>query len=240
MEHEQPIYWLGDTGIGFNLANILPMAATFIIVLLIAILCTRNLKLKPTGKQNFIEWIMDFVKNIIKSNMDWTTGGRFHVLGITLLLYVFVANMLGLFVSVTIDGTQWWKSPTADPLITLTLAVMVVGLTHLYGVKQHGMGKYLKNTYATPYVFLLPFKLVEEFSNTLTLGLRLYGNIYAGEVLLTLIATQLSHMNTGVYILSYIPSVVWQGFSVFIGSIQAFIFTMLTMVYMAHKVNDEH
>ena len=107
-------------------------------------------------------------------------------------------------------------------------------------MKQRGLGGYLKGTYATPYAFLLPFKLVEEFSNTLTLGLRLYGNIYAGEVLLTLIATQLSHMNTGVYILSFIPSVVWQGFSVFIGSIQAFIFTMLTMVYMAHKVNDDH
>ena len=84
MEHEQPIIYIG--GLGFNLANILPMAATFLIVLLLAIICTRNLKIKPTGKQNFIEWIMDFVKNIIKSNMDWKTGGRFHVLGITLLM----------------------------------------------------------------------------------------------------------------------------------------------------------
>ena len=56
--------------------------------------------MKPTGMQNFIEWIMDFVKGIIKSNMDWKTGGRFHVFGMTLIMYVFVSNMLGLPFSV--------------------------------------------------------------------------------------------------------------------------------------------
>ena len=69
---------------------------TCLIVFLIAVASTRRLQMKPTGMQNFMEWVMDFVKGIIKSNMDWKTGGRFHVLGITLIMFVFVANMIGL------------------------------------------------------------------------------------------------------------------------------------------------
>jgi F-type H+-transporting ATPase subunit a len=225
-------------GLTFNLANILMITVTSVIVFIIAILATRNLSMKPTGMQNFLEWVMDFVKNIIKSNMDWKTGGRFHVLGLTLIMYIFVANMLGLPFSVVIDGELWWKSPTADPVVTLTLATMVVALSHYYGIKLHGFGHYVKGFF-TPMWFLFPLKIIEEFANTLTLGLRLYGNIFAGEILLGLLAGGLA-TGVGGTIAAIIPTIAWQGFSIFVGAIQAFIFTMLTMVYMAHKVSHDH
>jgi F-type H+-transporting ATPase subunit a len=225
-------------GLTFNLANILMITVTSVIVFIIAVLATRNLSMKPTGMQNFLEWVMDFVKNIIKSNMDWKTGGRFHVLGLTLIMYIFVANMLGLPFSVVIDGELWWKSPTADPVVTLTLATMVVALSHYYGIKLHGFGHYAKG-FVTPMWILFPLKIIEEFANTLTLGLRLYGNIFAGEILLSLLAGGLA-TGVGGTIAAIIPTIAWQGFSIFVGAIQAFIFTMLTMVYMAHKVSHDH
>jgi F-type H+-transporting ATPase subunit a len=209
-----------------------------LIVFIIAVLSTRKLAMKPTGIQNFFEWIMDFVKNMVNSTMDWKTGGRFHVLGITLIMYIFISNMLGLPFSVVIDGNLWWKSPTADPTVTLTLAVMVVGLSHYYGVKLKGVGEYGKEFFR-PMWFMFPLKLIEEFANTLTLGLRLYGNIYAGEILLTLLAGSLA-TGVGGHLAAALPMLVWQGFSVFVGAIQAFIFTMLTMVYLAHKVSQDH
>ena len=67
--------------------------------------------------------------------MDWKEGGHFHVLGITLIMYIFVSNMLGFPFSISIMEKLWWKSPTADPAVTLTLAVMVMGLSHYYGIK---------------------------------------------------------------------------------------------------------
>lgn len=79
----------------FNLASIMMLVITAIIVFLIAIICTRNLKKRPSGKQNFIEWIFDFVRSIIESNMAWKKGGQFHFLAVTLILFIFVANMLG-------------------------------------------------------------------------------------------------------------------------------------------------
>lgn len=87
--------------------------------------------------------------------------------------------------------------------------------------------------------FLFPLKVIEEFANTLTLGLRLFGNIYAGEILLGLLAKLGGATFLGA-LGALVPMLAWMGFSVFVGSIQAFIFVMLTMVYMAHKVSHDH
>jgi F-type H+-transporting ATPase subunit a len=236
MAHGAPLVEI--FGLTFNKANMLMITVASAIVFIIAVLSTRNLAMKPTGIQNFMEWVMDFVKGIINSAMDWKDGGRFHVLGITLMMYIFVSNMLGLPFSVTYDGVLWWKSPTADPVITLTLAVMVVGLSHYYGVKLKGTAEYGKEFFK-PFWFMFPIKIIEEFANTLTLGLRLYGNIYAGEILLSLLAASLA-TGVGGHLAAIIPMLAWQGFSVFVGGIQAFIFTMLTMVYLSHKVSHDH
>ena len=236
MHHEAPI--VEFLGLNFNLANILMISVASLIVFIIAVLSTRTLAMKPTGMQNFMEWVMDFVKGVINSTMDWKTGGRFHILGLTLILYIFVSNMLGLPFSVVIDGKLWWKSPTADPVITLTLAVMVVSLTHFYAIKMNGAKEYGRSFFR-PMGFLFPLKIIEEFANTLTLGLRLYGNIFAGEILLGLLAGSLA-TGVGGTIAAIIPMLAWQGFSIFVGAIQAYIFTMLTMVYMAHKVSHDH
>ncbi|PCK19709.1 F0F1 ATP synthase subunit A [Bacillus pumilus] len=233
-------------GLTFNMSNVLMITVASIIVFLIAVLTTRTLAIRPTKAQNFMEWVVDFVRNIIGSSMDMKTGAPFIALGVTLLMYIFVSNMLGLPFAITIGDELWWKSPTADPGITLTLAITVVSLSHYYGIKHRGMKNYVKG-FLAPIPFLLPLKIIEEFANTLTLGLRLYGNIFAGEILLGLIAglaTNFYAQNIGLGIVgtigAIVPMLAWQGFSLFIGAIQAFIFTMLTMVYISHKVSDEH
>jgi F-type H+-transporting ATPase subunit a len=236
LHHENPTAEF--LGLTFNLANVLMITVASAIVFLLAVVSTRRMAMKPTGIQNFMEWIMDFVKNIIKSNMDWKTGGRFHILGITLIMYIFVSNMLGLPFSVVIDHELWWKSPTADPTIALTMAVLVVGLSHYYGVRMKGFGEYGKDFFK-PMWFLFPLKVIEEFANTLTLGLRLYGNIYAGEILLTLLAGSLA-TSVGGTLAAVLPMLAWQGFSIFVGAIQSFIFVMLSMVYISHKVSADH
>jgi F-type H+-transporting ATPase subunit a len=225
-------------GLNFNLSNVLMITVASLIVFLIAVAATRTLAMKPTGMQNFFEWVVDFVRNIIGSTMDWQTGGRFLILGITLLMYIFVSNMLGLPFAIIFGHDLWWKSPTADPAITLTLAILVVALSHYYGVKMKGFSGYGKEFFK-PMSFMFPLKIIEEFANTLTLGLRLYGNIYAGEILLGLLAGLGA---SGIFgaLGAAIPMLVWQGFSIFVGAIQAFIFTMLTMVYISHKVSNDH
>jgi F-type H+-transporting ATPase subunit a len=239
VEHGKLVEFLGLT---FDLSAVMMTTVAAVIVFIIAVVGTRSLALRPTGMQNFLEWIMDFVKGMISSTMDWQTGGRFLTLGVTLIMYIFVANMLGLPLMLTVaeggEHLAGWRSPTSDPAVTLTLAVMVVTLTHYYGIKMKGTKEYLKG-YIQPMKFLLPLKVIEEFANTLTLGLRLFGNIYAGEILLTLLA-QLGASGTFGALGAVLPMLAWMGFSIFVGAIQAYIFTMLTMVYMAHKISHDH
>lgn len=240
MNHGVPeIQLFGISWLTFNLSTVLMLLITAAIVFIIAVTATRNLKLKPTGMQNFFEWIMDFVRGIINSNMDWKTGGRFHILGITLIMFIAVGNLIGLPLGgVYINGDLWWKSPTADPVVTMTLASMVMVLATYYGIRMRGTKHYFK-TFIQPMPFMFPLKIIEEFANTLTLGLRLYGNIYAGEILLGLLAGLAGSGILG-FIGAIVPTMAWLGFSIFIGFIQAFIFTMLTMVYISHKVSTDH
>ena len=212
-----------------------------IIVFLVVFICTRNLQMKPKGKQNFIEWVIDFVRGIVADNLPGSQVNNFHLLGVTMFLFVFVANEIGLVTKiVTTDDITLWKSPTADPFVTLTLALMVISLTHFFGIKSLGFKNYLINSYLKPVGFLLPLKIIEEFTNVITLGLRLYGNIFAGEVLLGLIANMFIRLGWWSLPIVMPLEMIWIGFSLFIGAIQAYVFVTLTMVFMSHKIVAEH
>lgn len=242
MDHEFPIAYdvFGIPGFHANLSNILMLAVAAVIVLIIGMVSARSIKMKPTGMQNVFEWLIDFIKNIISNTMSWKTGERFFGLGITIFLFILVANLLGIpFMLFTEEThTVWWRSPTADPIITMTFAIMVLFICHYYGIKLRGGKEYVKDFFR-PIPFLFPFKVLEEFTNTITLGMRLFGNLYAKEILLTMLAAAGGASILGALGAS-VPMIAWQAFSLFIGGIQAFVFLMLTMVYLAHKVEEEH
>src|SRR5699024_4317520 len=240
MDHGDPIIenLFGIPWLSVNLSNVLMIIVTAAIVFVLSVLGARKLQMKPTGVQNVMEWILDFIKGIVNDTMDWKEGKTFLPLAITLFTFILVGNLLGVMTTGIFNNDTWWKSPTADPGVTLTLSSMVIILSHYYGVKMRGLKHYFKS-YVTPVWFLLPIKIIEEFANTLTLGLRLFGNLFAGEVLLGML---LSLVTTGGILGAIggaIPFLAWQGFSVFVGAIQAFIFTMLSMVYIGHKINKE-
>jgi F-type H+-transporting ATPase subunit a len=240
LDHTAPIVEniFGIPWLSFNLSNVMMIIIVSAIVFALVTWATRNLQMKPTGMQNAIEWLVDFIKGIIGNTMDWKTGKLFLPLGLTLILYIFVGNVSGVATMVVHDHDLWWKSPTADATVTLTLSGMVILLTHFYGIKLRGFKEYGKD-YFRPVPFLFPLKIIEEFTNTLTLGLRLFGNIFAGEILLTLLVG-LAMAGVGGFLISALPMLAWMAFKLFIGTIQAFIFVMLTMVYMSQKVNAEH
>ncbi|MBE3597021.1 MAG: F0F1 ATP synthase subunit A [Hydrogenibacillus sp.] len=232
MGHGAPVVvWMG---LRFNLSTMLMDVVAATIVFIIAWSGTRSLTSGvPRGMQNVLEWVIEFVRGIIGSAMNPRLGERYLFLATTLLLFIFVANMLGLPFAVIVSDELWWKSPTADPHVTLTLAIAVLLVAHYSGLRENGLGGYLRS-YTRPHFLFLPINIVEQFSNTLTHGMRLYGNIYAGEVLLGLLA-QAAKVGLWAMFLAAAPLMVWQGFSIFVGTIQSFVFVMLAMVYIAHK-----
>jgi F-type H+-transporting ATPase subunit a len=265
MEHITPIITIG--GIRFDLSAILMIVVTCLIVMIMALVSVRNLSVEKPGKmQNLFEWLIEFVQGIISSSMDFKKGRVFMNLGLTLLLFIFVGNLLGLPFSIVThhehpaqifghefvtqqmldeghaeaatrgkeyegEHVVWWKSPTADASVTMGLASIVVVLSHYLGLawnRRH----YLKH-YLEPYWPFLPLNLIKEVAKLLTLGLRLFGNIFAGEVMISVM------VGAGWFTLPGL--IVWQGFSIFVGVIQAFIFTTLAMVYISQAaIHEEH
>jgi F-type H+-transporting ATPase subunit a len=252
MEHLAPLIEIG--GIKFDLSAIMMVVLSSLVVFIIARLAVRNLSVENPGKlQNFMEWVVEFVQGIIGQTMDFKKGKGYLALGLTLILYIFVSNMLGLPFSIiteahgshipTVFGQElivsgehehlawsWWKSPTADAAMSMALALIVIVLSHIQGLR-HNTKHYLKHYTHNPNLIFLPIHLIEIVSKPLTLGLRLFGNIFAGEVMIGVIL--------GMGWIGIPAMLVWQGFSIFVGSIQAFVFTMLTMVYISQTIVHE-
>ena len=132
MEHEAPIVEnaFGIPWLDFNLSNVLMIVVTTAIVLILVILGARKLEMRPNGVQNFMEWIIEFVRGLISDSMEWKMAKVFLPLGLTLITYILTANLLGVVMMVSVGDTLWWKSPTSDPGLTLSLAVFVILLSH--------------------------------------------------------------------------------------------------------------
>lgn len=243
MEHGHPI--VNILGLEFNLSTVMMSTIAAVIAFLIARAGAKALTSStPSGMQNFMEWLIEFIRNTIASTMDMKQGEKYIGLGLTLVMFIFVSNFLGLPLAIVADTeigghhTLWWKSPTADPHVTLTLSATIIILTQIFGIREHGVGGFL-GSYLKPQAWMLPLNIIEQIANTLTLGLRLYGNIFAGEVLLALLA---GAVHAGVFgiVGAALPMIVWQAFSIFVGAIQSFVFLILTMVYISHRVSHDH
>lgn len=225
-------------GLNFNLANDISGVIACLLVLALVLYLSRKPALRPNKRQNIMEWLIDFVHGIVKQAMPGEEGRKFYGFAFVLFLFIFMSNQLGLFLEISVGDTSYVKSPTSDPVITMTLAAMVLLLAHFFSIKKFGFGTYLKN-FTRPVSVLTPINILEEFTNFLTLSLRLYGNIYAGEILLKLLVIFMHSFGIVSFIPGALLEMVWQAFSVFIGSIQAYVFVTLSMVYISRKLEQE-
>ena len=227
-------------GLNFDLTGIIGSTLMALAVFLICLWLARKVEMKPNKRQNVFEYLLDFTNGIVKDNVsDVNAQKHLSLYALVLFLFIWFMNQLGMFMEVKVDDWMFIKSPTADPVATMSFAMMTLLLSFTFGVQRFGVGGYLKN-YTQPVGFMLPINIIEEFTNFLTLSLRLYGNIYAGEVLLTLIGNDLAHAGGPFTLILAAPlAMIWQGFSVFIGSIQAYVFVTLSMVYIGKKVTTE-
>lgn len=250
--HAMPKIMLGS--IPIDLSAVLMLLISCTVVFVLVMLLVRNLSVEnPSRTQNFMEWVVEFVQSLITSTMDIKKGKPYLSLGITLILFIFVSNLLGLpFAVITethhevsifghvIEATRnmqpgdhvellWYKSPTADINVTAGLALVVFFLMNYLGIKNNT--KHYFKHYIEPFPIFLPLNIIENLSKPIALAIRLFANIFAGEVLITVI------LKLGLASIPFLA--IWQGFSIFVGALQAFIFTILTMVYIAQMTIHE-
>lgn len=225
--------------LSFSANVVLASLGTVLITFLLLYSLSRRLSLIPGRQQALLEMIVDFTNKIVSSAMNEEVGLPYRFFTFVLFVYIAVNNIIGLSMIIVYKGFSFWGSPTANAIVCLGLSAMVILLSHYKAVEKFGAKAYFKNAFLSPMPGMFPIKLIEEFTNTLTLGLRLYGNIYAGEILLSLIAMFATSSGLTSGILAIPLAMIWMGFSTFIGFIQAFVFATLSNVYISHKLEVE-
>ena len=223
-------------GIEFDLTILAMSLLTVIISFGIIFWATRKMTLKPKGKQNFIEYVYEFVQNTIKPNLGEYTP-KYSLLMFTFFFFILIANNLGLLVKLESEDYNFWTSPTSTFMVDFTLSLIVPIVVHVEGVRKKGAKAYLKD-YLSPFPMMLPMNILEQFTSVLSLALSLFGNIYAGEVVTALI------VGFGTKSLIFAPfafglNLAWVAFSAFIGCIQAYVFTILSSKYISEKLPED-
>jgi len=142
---------------------------------------------------------------------------------VTFFFFILICNWLAFIPS---GDPGFLAPPTADVNLPLAMALIVFFLVHYNSVKSRGVRGYFKH-YAQPYAALTPINIIEEITKPITLTFRLFGNIFSGVLMIAVIVTLIPPYA------SWIGLAVWKPFDeLFIGAIQAFIFALLTIMYM--------
>ncbi|MBL4608065.1 MAG: F0F1 ATP synthase subunit A [Pseudomonadales bacterium] len=196
----------------------------------------------PTGMQNFVEMIVDFIDVTVKDSFH-KVNPLIAPLAMTIFVWVFLMNTMDLipvdlipqlFQLVGVDNMK--VVPSTDPNITMGMSLSIFVLILFYSIKEKGAGGFFNELSRNPFSHpaFIPFNLFLEILNLVTkpisLGLRLFGNMYAGEMIFILIALLPAYIQ-------WTLSVPWAIFHILVITLQAFIFMVLTIVYlsMAHE-----
>jgi F-type H+-transporting ATPase subunit a len=216
----------------------------------------------PTRYQGAIEMLVEMVENQSKAMIH---GSRAFIAPLALTVFIWIALMNSLdLVPVDLAGriigvlglsTQIPHQrivPTADVNATFGMALGVFILMLYYSIKIKGLGGWMHELITAPFgahpalwIFNLGLNIIEYVAKTVSLGMRLFGNMYAGELLFLLIALLGGvwdfHINFGVlgFVGNVIAGTVWAIFHILIVLLQAFIFMMLTLVYLG-QAHDKH
>lgn len=218
---------------------------------------------KPSGVQSFVELLVDFVNNTV-SDIFHHKNKMIAPMALTIFTWVFLMNLMDL---IPVDWLPWAAGkiagdphfffkvvPTTDPNATLGMAFTVFAFMIFFSIKQKGLIGFVKELTMHPFhsgkwyidfPLLVPVNLILEtvslIAKPISLGLRLFGNLYAGEMIFILIALMFSAgllMGVGGFFLQ----MGWAIFHILVITLQAFVFMVLTTVYMAmaHDVDEEH
>jgi F-type H+-transporting ATPase subunit a len=245
--HETVLWHLGS--MTFHGKTLIMTWISMALIIIFCMIGVRNLTSGKPGKmQNVLEWIIDFVRNIISDNMDYEKGRPLIGYLLTLIMFIFFSNMLGLTPNFTLNllhnvefaqlnhifSTPGMMSPTADINTTAALALLTITMVVLLGIKAKGVGYF--HHFVEPYKIFAIIHIIDLLAKPMTLAFRLFGNIFAGEILLGVIL-----MLPGIYVLpGILPTVVWLAFSIFIGAIQSYVFVVLTTAYISQAISESH
>lgn len=233
----------------FEIRNSMVMGWLAILILVIAALIFRKKggKLVPRGFQNFMEVAIEGLFNFFNGiTQDREQTKKFFPIVATIFIFVLVSNWMGILPGVGPVGiyeeheghtilVPFFRSGYADVNMTLALALVSVIATQMYGIRQlgffHYAGKFFVNPLKDPIgAFVGILELISELAKMISFSFRLFGNIFAGEILLLTIS----------FLAPFLAPLPFYGLELFVGLVQALVFSLLTLVFMKMAVTSHH
>jgi F-type H+-transporting ATPase subunit a len=194
------------------------------IILLLGFLIRRSVNTrKPSKLQLSFEAVTEQVEKQVEDSMGIKTAPFVVPFAMALFLFILISNWIAIIP--TGHHPEYAPPPASDVNLTYALAILVIGTMHVVGIRKRGLRGYYGHLFRKPYA-LIPLNILEELIKPVTLALRLFGNIFAGTIMVALIAAMPA------FIL-WLPDILWKLFDAFIGLIQAFIFGLLTVLYLS-------
>jgi F-type H+-transporting ATPase subunit a len=237
--HHTEANWFGLT---VNTDTVLATAIAAVIVLGLAFFLRAKVTSTgvPNGVQLFWEAITTQLRNQIEAAIGMKIAPFVLPLAVTLFVFILVSNWLSVLPVQYTDSSgaihELLKPPASDINFVLALALFVFICYHAAGVWRRGPLGHPVALLKGHVALMAPINLVEEIAKPISLSLRLFGNIFAGGILVALIALFPPWI-------MWAPNAIWKSFDLFVGAIQAFIFALLTILYFSQSMEvhaEEH
>jgi F-type H+-transporting ATPase subunit a len=196
--------------------TVVATSAMVVVLCALAIVARRRIRATPGRWQAAAEWGLSALETLL-AEMAGSSGRRYVPLVATIAIFVLAANLM--------TAVPFLEAPTADVNTPAALALVVFCSVHYFGVRQLGFGGYLRK-FAQPFVLFLPINVLGNLTRTLSLAIRLFGNMVSHQIIVAIL----------LLILPLVVPAVLEVFGLFIGVLQAYIFTILTIVYIGGAV----
>ena len=216
--HQLIIPFLGHD-ITINLEVVLMTWIAFAMLVVLGILSTRKRGIFPRSMQMFGELFVNQFYDLTEDALDKEMAKKYGPLICALFMFLVLANWMGIIPHL--------EEPTKDLNTPLSLGLMGFAIAHYAGIKSKGFKAYARE-YMEPMFFMMPLNVIGELAKIVSISFRLFGNIMGGSIIILVV----SHLTYSIVL----PPLLNAFFGLFVGTIQAFVFTMLTVVYISVQV----
>jgi len=238
----QPLVPIEIGGLHFDFTNsALYMVATVAVASAFLYWATSGRALVPGRAQSVAEMSYEFIANMLRDSAG-TSGMRFFPLVFSLFMFVLVANLLGMF--------PYFFTVTSHIIVTFALAILVIGTVVIYGIAKHGLSWFKLFVPSGVPMVILPFVVLIEvisfLSRPISLSVRLFANMLAGHITLKVFSgfivsmSALGAIGIGGAILPLIMTVALTGLEFLVAFLQAYVFAVLTCMYLNDAVHPHH
>ena len=203
----------------FNLEVILMTWIAFLVIFALGFLMAHKRGMVPESMQVFGELLVSNLYKLTEDALDKEMAKKYGPLICALFLFLLVSNWLGI--------VPHLDEPTKDLNTPLSLGLMGFVIAHVAGIRKKGFKNYVSE-YFQPIFFMAPLNIIGEFAKIVSISFRLFGNIMGGSIIILVV----SYLTYSILL----PPFLYAFFGMFVGTIQAFVFTMLTVVYISVQV----